>query len=319
MVLTDYTIDVIIPAYNAEAFIIDAIKSVEVQTYKPARIIVINDGSTDHTEDIVKSYTSSIPLVYISQKNAGPNAARNTGLAQATAPFVAFLDADDRWEPVKLEKQIQLFEQNPALGLVYANYKNIGTNGMDRPDIPTVPIDPQMRGNVFTRLLERNMILGSSSNVLIKKSVFDAVGVFDETLRVGEDWDMWLRIAEQFPIDYINEVLVAIRRHVQNQTNNILHLIKQDCVFIEKWLPAIDGIYPIPPLWGDKIIFNIIRRLPRLDGFSIAKKSLSTTSRKKLFSHAKGSIVLACMSSLIHVLSTPDLRKRAFAALKRYG
>ena len=315
MVLT-MRISTIIPTYNNASFLKEAIDSVLAQTHPAHEIIVVDDGSTDDTGAVVQAYPQ---VKYIKKENGGPNSARNAGLAQATGELVAFLDADDRWEPVKLEKQIQLFEQNPALGLVYANYKNIGTDGMDRPDIPTVPIDPQMRGNVFARLLERNMILGSSSNVLIKKSVFDAVGVFDETLRVGEDWDMWLRIAEQFPIDYINEVLVAIRRHMQNQTNNILHLIKQDCVFIEKWLPAIDGIYPIPPLWGDKIIFNIIRRLPRLDGFSIAKKSLSTTSRKKLFSHAKGLIVLACMSSLIHVLSTPDLRKRAFAALKRYG
>lgn len=321
MVLNDYTIDVVIPAYNAEAFIIDAIKSVEAQTYKPGRIIVINDGSTDDTETTVKKYNSSIPLTYIIQTNAGPNAARNTGLKETTAPFVAFLDADDVWLPHKLESQIVLYKNDTTgnLGLVYGDYKNIDTNGVDRPDIPTVPPDPTMRGDIFTKLLDRNMILGSASNVLIRRSVFDEVGIFDTTLRVGEDWDMWLRISEKFGIDYVDQVLVAVRRHSQNQTNNILHLIKQDCAFIEKWLPRIDGKYPIPRMWGDRIVFNILRRLPHTDGFYTAKNSLSISIRRKLFAHTNGSIILACMSSLIKVLTTRDLRKRAFAALKRYG
>lgn len=316
-------IDVIIPTYNNAHFLAEAIVSVQQQTYQPTQIIVIDDGSKDDTEAVVAALKqhSTIPIVYIKKENGGPNSARNVGLAHVTAELIAFLDADDRWEPTKLEEQIPLFEKDTdhTLGLVYGNYKTIDTTGTDRPDIPTVALDPTMHGNAFAKLLDRNMILGSASNVVIRQSVFSEVGTFDTALRVGEDWDMWLRIAEKYNIDYVDEILVAIRRHSQNQTNNILHLIREDCAFIEKWLPRIDGKYPIPTMWGDRIIFNILRRLPHRDGFSAAKKSLSLSVRKKLFAHTNGSIISACILSLVKVLTSRDLRARAFAALKRYG
>ncbi len=318
----DMKIDVIIPTYNSAHFITEAISSVQTQTYAPEQIIIVDDGSTDDTESIISDlrHASTVPLMYIKKENGGPNSARNVGLAHATAELVAFLDADDRWEPTKLAQQVALFEQDidGTLGLVYGNYKVIDTAGADRPDIPTVPINPRIRGNAFEALLPKNMILGSASNVLIRRSVFETVGPFDETLRVGEDWDMWLRIAEKFQINYVDQALVAIRRHSQNQTSNRLFLIKGDIVFIEKWVPRIEGTYSIPEMWSDRIVFNIIRGFPHLDGLRLAQKTLSKNVRKKLFKSTNGSLVLACIFSPIRVLADNELRPQLLRAIKRY-
>lgn len=307
-------ISTIIPTYNNAWFLKEAIDSVLAQTHPAHEIIVVDDGSTDDTGAVVQAYPQ---VKYIKKENGGPNSARNVGLAQATGELVAFLDADDRWEPIKLARQVALFEQHPELGLVYGNYKIIDTDGADCPDIPTVPLDKELKGMVFEKLLPGNLILGSASNVLIKKSVFDTVGVFDETLRVGEDWDMWLRIAEKYPIDYVDAILVAIRRHTSNQTNNLAHLVKGDIAFIEKWLPLIDKQYPLPQVWSDRVVFNVVRGLPSLAILRLATHTLSPRSRKRLF--PLGSIVLAIVVFLIRALSNKQMRARIAASLKRYG
>lgn len=321
MEATRPTIDVIIPAYNTEKFILDAVRSIENQTVPVQKIIIVDDGSRDTTKETVTSHHSPYPLEYIFQENKGPNAARNNGLSHSDAHYVAFLDADDRWEPSKLEKQLDLFmgDTSTTLGLVYTNYKIIDAAGKDRPDIPTVALDPEITGHAFKKLLPGNKILGSASSVLIKKSVFDSVGIFDETLRVGEDWDMWLRIAEKFQVGYVDETLVAIRRHEHNQTNNIATLIKGDSAFITTWVPRISGKYPIPLIWGDRIIFNILRGLPRMELFRIAKQSLTYPIRKKIFPKTYGSLTLACIFFVFRALTNKEMRQRMKARIKRYG
>ena len=316
-------IDVIIPTYNTARFIEEAINSVQSQTYKPKQIIVIDDGSIDETGRIVAGLkgTSHIPIVYIKKKNGGPNSARNLGLTQTSAEFVAFLDADDRWNPYKLEQQIKLFAEDTegTLGLVYGTYTIIDTNGNVRSDIPTVPLNSDMRGYVFEKLLPGNLILGSASNVLIRRSVFETVGPFDETLRVGEDWDMWLRIAEKFCIDYVNEVTVAIRRHSSNNTSNLAYLIKGDIAFIEKWIPRIQNSYTIPPLWTDRLTFNMIRGLPSISMITLVRRTLSPKSRRALFARTGGSLTLACITFLARAFTNKDMRSRMAATLKRYA
>src|SRR5574343_122865 len=128
-----YSIDAIIPTYNQSMFILDAIKSIENQTYKPLNIFIIDDGSNDDTFDIVNKYipTSQIPIIYHKKENGGPNSARNFGLKLSKADFVAFLDSDDTWDKDKLSEQINLFEKSEFknLGLVYANYSMMNKDG----------------------------------------------------------------------------------------------------------------------------------------------------------------------------------------------
>lgn len=317
------TISAIIPTYNNALFIAEAIRSVQAQTYPVQEIIVVDDGSTDTTETMIRTLISQslIPIRYIKKENGGPNSARNTGLRKSLGTFVAFLDADDRWEPEKLMQQVKLFEEDTegTLGLVYGNYKIIGTDGKDLPSIPTVPLHQEAQGYAFGTLLSGNVILGSASNVLIRKSVFNTVGIFDEKLRVGEDWDMWLRIAAQFRLRYVDHILVAIRRHAHNQTNNLEILITGDSAFITTWIPRIKDTYPIPSIWGDRIVFNVLRGLPKLRFFRMAKRALPPPIRKKLFPQTGGSLILACILFLFRAIAHKEMRKRMTASLKRYG
>lgn len=216
-------IDVIIPTYNQSRFILEAIKSIENQTLKPDNIFIVNDGSTDNTEDVVLNYKekSIIPIHYLYKKNSGPNSARNIGLTQSKAEYVAFLDADDVWESDKLEEQIKIFQNSSFknLGLVYGRYDAIDEDG-NKSKEKVLDIDNNYKGNAHKALLRANKILGSASCVLIKKDVFKNVGLFDENLRYAEDWEMWLRISEKYTIDYVDKILVHIRRHDKNNSKN---------------------------------------------------------------------------------------------------
>jgi glycosyltransferase involved in cell wall biosynthesis len=272
-------IDVIIPVYNGTDFIIRALESVVVQTYAPTQIIVVNDGSTDDTQRLVEVFSTKSPITLkiVQKENGGLSSARNAGIVASTSPYVAFLDADDLWYPEKLEQQATLFSSNkfPNLGLVYCKYDVIDKAGVIDPSAKIVPLDPLMRGNAFDRLLEGNKILSSGSGVLIKKGVFDTVGLFDETLRFAEDWDMWLRIAEQYEIDFVDETLVHIRRHGENMTATQKAVLKGELLFYNKWVPRIRGHFPIPRIWKDRITGRIMRRFPRIDFFALPKKLLT--------------------------------------------
>lgn len=219
------SIDVIIPVYNQEAFILEAIKSVEKQTLKPTNIFIINDGSTDNTENLVLEHKkhSIIPITYIKKTNAGPNSARNIGVRNSKADFLAFLDADDVWAEYKLEEQINVFTKSnfENLGLVYGRYDTIDINGNKSKD-NVIEIDPRYRGKAYNILMKGNKILGSASCAMIKSEVFRVVGLFNENLRFAEDWEMWLRISEKYSIDYSEKILVHIRRHPFNTSNSRL-------------------------------------------------------------------------------------------------
>jgi len=233
-------IDVIIPCYNAEAYIGATIASVLAQTVLPARILVINDGSTDGSEALVKQIISTtqspVEIVLISQPNGGLSHARNTGIRQSKAQYLAFLDADDTWYPTKLEKQLQVFAQSPypKLGMVYCAYDIIDTNGVLTNEYQVSHIRTQIRGNVYNHMLHANYMIGSGSGVLALRACFDKAGLFDEQLRALEDWDMWLRISEHYEADYSPECLLSIRRHPSNMQKNVQHMLANQLSFYIK-------------------------------------------------------------------------------------
>src|SRR3989344_2991098 len=262
-------IDVVIPAYNGENFILDALKSAINQTLPPHKIIIVDDGSTDKTNEMVSEYakTSKINIEIIKKTNGGLSSARNAGIKASNAEFVAFLDADDMWDKEKLEKQLDVFQNTEFknLGLVYCDYDLIKTNGEKDIESYKVPLDKKARGFVFKKILQTNKILSSSSGVLIKRNVFNIVGFFDENLRFAEDWDMWIRIAEKFEVDYRDEKLARIRRHEESMSRHIYKVFLGDINFFNKWVPKLRGQHLIPLEWSDKIIFRIIK-MPRRRG-----------------------------------------------------
>lgn len=194
---------VVIPVYNGENYVGEAIESVLQQTVKPRDIIVVDDGSTDNSKDTVAKFKDRITYLY--QENRGPAKARNTGILASNREFISFLDADDVWHTRKLEKQFAEFDKfknlQITLGLKQIQYSN-PEGGVKKRDKNAI---------VF------NLSFGSS---LMKRSVFEEVGLLDEELIVGEDTDWFLRARERgVPISVHRDVVLYYRRHENNLTN----------------------------------------------------------------------------------------------------
>ena len=202
------SISVVIPAYNASRYIRAAIESVLAQTCPPAEIIVIDDGSSDNTAQIVTSLGARVR--YVHQENAGASAARNHGTKLAAGQYVAFLDADDAWEQSKLAKQVALLRSDPTCRVVHTDACLVDEDGN------TVKGSANRRrqsrnGKVFEEFFEADMAVILTSTVLVARECFDTAGFFDETGVVVDDHDFFLRLAWHFPIHYIDEPLVRYR------------------------------------------------------------------------------------------------------------
>lgn len=212
----NWKVSVVIPAYNAEAFIVDAIRSARTQTYPIHEIIVVDDGSKDGT--VAKVEQCGVANVTLIRKpNGGSASARNVGIHAATGDVIAFLDADDLWLPEKTEKQVTRMQQTGAT-LVYCS-----KSWIDEQQNPIPNRDPQVtfpEGNILADLIRGNYIT-SASCVLATKASLEQVGGFDESRKIfgAEDHELWLRMAHQFKMAAVQEELVRYRRHGANVTN----------------------------------------------------------------------------------------------------
>jgi glycosyltransferase involved in cell wall biosynthesis len=197
-------VSVVIPTYNSARFIAQALKSVLAQTTRPAEIIVVDDGSTDDTPQVLEAFRPHVR--YIRQQNQGVSAARNNGVASATGEFVAFLDSDDVWHPRKIEFQIAVFARNPELGL-------LGTRCFDWPCATFSEVAPECCGKVtlveWEHLAVRNHLAASS--VVARRSVLQKVGPFDTTMQGPEDRDLWFRISRVAAVGNIEAKLTGYR------------------------------------------------------------------------------------------------------------
>jgi len=206
------TVSVIIPTYNRAHFLGETIQSVLNQTYQDFEIIIVDDGSTDKTEELVKSFSDG-RLRYIKLgKNTGSSAApRNAGLKVASGKYIALLDSDDTWLPKKLELEVEVFDTHPSVGLIYADYTYFGSrDGPKKTGFEGVPL---VSGYGLKNLFLSGMqYIIATCTVLVRKSCLEKVGLFDESM-IQCDLDMWLRIAAHFEIDYINTPLAKYRLH----------------------------------------------------------------------------------------------------------
>lgn len=217
-------VSVIVPTYNYADFLPEALRSVLAQTFTDYEVIIVDDGSTDSTSQVIKPFLADTRVRYIYQRNKGQSAARNTGIRHATGEFVAFLDADDIWLPEKLEKQVPLFDLNGTIALVYCKGEYIDLTGRPLPDLEW----PLNADATYKDYLYANWI-GTPSAVIVKKRIFDTVGFFDENLKGLEDMDMWLRILRHHKSTYADEVLVKMRRHIKSmQAGKMIDLAKRE-------------------------------------------------------------------------------------------
>jgi len=194
-------ISVIIPTYNRENSLERAIESVLTQTYHNFELIIIDDGSTDNTSRIIKKYKKKIPYFY--QLHSGVSSARNLGLEKSEGTWVAFLDSDDYWLPQKLARQMQCLSENPQWLVMQTDEKWIRNGSFVNP----MNKHRKYSGWIFPQCLP--LCIVSPSAVIIHQKVFNDVGVFDESLPVCEDYDLWLRIALKYEIGLLPEKLIV--------------------------------------------------------------------------------------------------------------
>lgn len=208
-------VSVIIPAYNAITYFPETLESLLKQTFNDFEVIVVNDGSTDETGQWL-SQIKEPKVRLISQKNQGLAGARNTGITHAQGEYIAILDADDLWEPDKLEKQVRVLDKNPEVALVYTWVGFIDENGNHTGRV----FKNCAEGYVWQKLTQHN-IVECGSVPLIRRSCFKIVGLFDRNLNSYlEDWDMWLRIAASHQFKVIKEPLVYYRQHSSSTSRN---------------------------------------------------------------------------------------------------
>src|SRR5882762_2853867 len=208
-------VSVIIPTYNSGRFIVQAVQSVLDQTYRQFEIIVIDDGSTDATKDILRDFDGYIRYFY--QENRGPSAARNAGIEIAGGDYICFLDADDIWMPNKLAVQLAFMAQYDDIGLVFSDEEEVDLDtGLHRSILAKTGFRSDIVSQIpmqdaFKKLLIENFI--PTSTVMARTTCFIKAGLFDESLRVVEDRDMWLRIAAYFTIACVPVILGKKRAH----------------------------------------------------------------------------------------------------------
>lgn len=211
----DSDVSVVIPVFNGERFIRDAIGSVLNQTFLPAKIVVVDDGSTDATAAIVSEYAPAVELVR--QANRGVAGARNTGAALCDTDFLAFLDADDYWYPTKLDRQLQALHSGD-FGFAHCGVLEIDEKGNHL----RTRLDGRS-GDIARDLVrfERSAVLGGGSAAVFDSTVFWSLGGFDTELSTAADWDLFVRIACERPVAFVHEPLVAYRIHGSNMHRNV--------------------------------------------------------------------------------------------------
>lgn len=220
-------VSVIVPVYNRAHYVGATIDSILQQSYSNIEIVLVNDGSTDTSLEVLQEYQKQHPakVVIIDQKNQGQVASRNNAIRQAKGEFIAFLDSDDLWKPEKLALQIPLFKDD--IGLVYTGIDNIDEHGKV---VSTELCDESIVGNILPQLLIRNRMTGGT--VVVTKKALNEVGLFDESFSAAENWDLWIRICYQYKAALVNQALVQYRVHPGNMSKDrtLMLSAKEDIV-----------------------------------------------------------------------------------------
>lgn len=221
-------ISVIIPVYNGAKTIRETISSVLLQSFEDLEIIVINDGSTDKTAEMLADFPNPTIKVY-SFPNAGPSVSRNRGFRLSTGKYIAYLDADDLWAKDKLKEQFQALQQYPGADVAYSWTLAIDESGQ----FVRRGGKHQAEGNVLGHLLLTN-IMEHGSNPLIRRQAVAEVGGFDETLRTAEDWDFYLRLAARFEFVVVKKPLIYYRQSPHSFSADVTQLEKDAIAVLEK-------------------------------------------------------------------------------------
>ncbi len=228
-------VSVVIPAYNAAAFITRTLASVMAQTYRQLEILVVDDGSCDRTPQIVKAYAQQDTRIkLLQQANAGVAAARNFGIRSALGEFIAPIDADDIWHPQAMAKIMdEFFAGSPEMGVVYTWSADIDEHNQQTGGFHAAKVD----GDVYKTLICHNF-LGNASSTVIRKACLDKVGGYDHQLKAKgaqgcEDWDLYLRLAEQYEFGVVPEFLVGYRKVFGSMSGDFRQMAKSQRIMLD--------------------------------------------------------------------------------------
>lgn len=221
-------VSIVIPNYNHSQFVSTAIQSVLDQTYHSFEIIVVDDGSTDNSREMIAQYGNQV--CYIWQENQGLAGARNTGICAATGELIGLLDADDQWLPTYLETMVALAHRHPTAAVYYCQARCMNKSGEDLPQMLGGPVLPPHE--IHQTLLRANFLIPST--LLLWREIIIQAGLFDSALRSCEDWDLWLRMLPAQTFVGTADCLVRYRQHNMSLSKNLLGMHNAARAVIEK-------------------------------------------------------------------------------------
>lgn len=193
-------VSVVTATYNMGHYLLLSIASALNQTYKNLEVLVVDDGSTDNTRELMQKFKDERRIHYIYQENKGQAAAKNRGIQESSGEFIAFLDADDIWKPEKIEKQLNLLQKSKKIGVVYSDVEYMDEIGKS---VETEPYKKYYSGKVTNQLFIDNFV--NFSSAIARRECFERFGVFDERLPMSIDWDLWLRFSLEYEFAFLNE------------------------------------------------------------------------------------------------------------------
>ena len=199
------TVSVVMAAKNYASFLPEAIDSLLAQTFADWELVIVDDGSTDATPAVVRPYLADLRVRYFRSDVLGQSRAKNLGIGFSSGDFIAFLDADDAWLPTKLAEQVALLRRCPTVGVTYTQRELIDENGT----ILSVSTEPLPGGWILPEIFLQNFVCFSS--VMVRRELFETVGVFDPALDLSIDYDLWLRAARHFEFQPVQQVLMKYR------------------------------------------------------------------------------------------------------------
>ena len=232
-------VSIITPVFNGERYLSEAIDSALSQTYSNFELLIVNDGSSDNSQEIIKPYLTDKRIHYFEKTNGGVASARNYALRHAQGEYIAFLDQDDKWLPNKLTLQVNYLESHNDVGLYYAKQQVVDTDGLAFSfDWPT-----GVTGSCLREVFQRNQI--TILTTLVRKSAIDEAGFFNEALSGTDDYDMWMRILLKHPIHFDNTVLAEYRLHDTNVSLDSFKMTIRDLETITTFLSSHPESKPI--------------------------------------------------------------------------
>lgn len=246
-------VSILVPVYNGDQYISEAIESALAQTYQNFELLIVNDGSTDNSKSIIMNYLGDSRIRYFEQQNAGVAATRNLAIKHAKGKYIGFLDQDDCWLPDKLSTQVQFLETHQEFAFIHSRQGYIQADGTLISHYPKDWV-ADLHGECFVELFKRNRI--AVLTVLLRKNVIDEIGYFNETVSRVDDYELWLRICSKYPIGFQDKKLALYRCHETNASHDYVKMEQAE-------LSALESLYDL-----NKEVFKCIDKATLNDRFA---------------------------------------------------